>query len=157
MKSSEQQCSLLFSRSNFKKQKCGETRNPVDLPLMRSKLYRQKSLSDSDRDFYLEQTVELGVDLVCDGSEVFGAVFVVEVVGFDDEDLAFVVGDPLLVAVVEVAEVLDADALFIVASALLDLRHEGRDGGLQVDEEIRLADHRHHQIKEVLVGVEGPV
>ena len=99
----------------------------------------------------------MGVDLVGDGGEVFGAVFVVEVVGFDDEDLAFVVGDPLLVAVVEVAEVLDADALFIVASALLDLRHEGRDGGLQVDEEIRLADHRHHQIKEVHVGVEVPV
>ena len=84
-------------------------------------------------------------------------MFVIEVVGFDDEDLAFVVGDPLLVAVVEVAEVLDADALFVVASALLDLRHEGRDGGPQVDEEIRLADHRHHEVEEVHVGVEVPV
>ena len=84
--------------------------------------YIDKNLCPSDRDFYLEQSVKLGVDLVGDGGEVFGAVFVVEAVGFDDEDLALVVGDPLLVAVVEVAEVLDADALIKVASALLDLR-----------------------------------
>lgn len=84
-------------------------------------------------------------------------MFVVEVICFDYEHLSFVVGDPLLVAVVEVAEVLDADALFIVASALLDLRHEGRDGRLEVDQEIRLADHGHHQVEQMHVGVEVSV
>ena len=105
----------------------------------------------------LEQTVELGVDLVGDGGEVFGTVLVVEVVGFDDEDFAFVVGDPLLVAVVEVAEVLDADAFLVLAAALLDLCHQGRDGGLEVDQQVWLADHGHHQVEELHVGVEVPV
>lgn len=75
----------------------------------------------------LEEAVELGVDFVGDCGEVFWAVFVVEVVGFDDEDFAFVVGDPLLVAVVEVAEVLDADAFLVLTAALLNLRYQSWD------------------------------
>ena len=105
----------------------------------------------------LEQTVELGVDLVGDGGEVFRTVLVVEVVCFYDEDFAFVVGDPLLVAVVEVAEVFDADAFLVLTAALLDLCHQGRDGGLEVDQEVWLADHGHHEVEQVHVGVEVSV
>ena len=75
----------------------------------------------------LEKSIKLGVDLVGDGSEVFRTMLVVEVVCFDDEHFALVVGDPLLVAVVEVAEVLDADALLVFTSSLLNLCHEGWD------------------------------
>ena len=86
-------------------------------------------------------------------------MFVVEVVGFDYEHLSFVVCDPLLVAVIEVAEVLDADALFIVASTLLDLRYEGRDGGLQVDESTLpvIDNEKHRAVKGYIWAVRDAV
>jgi hypothetical protein len=63
----------------------------------------------------------LCVDLVCDLCKILRTVLEVHVVGFDYKDLAFIIGNPFLVSVVQIAEVFDADALFIVSSALLDL------------------------------------
>ena len=74
-----------------------------------------------------EQTVQLCVNLVCDMGEVLRAVFVIKIFCLNDEDFAFIVGDPLLVTVVKIAEILDADAFFIFASAFLDLSHQSRD------------------------------
>ena len=60
------------------------------------------------------------VNLVCDMGEVLRAVFVIKIISFNDEDFALIVCDPLLVTVIEVTEILDADAFFIFASALLN-------------------------------------
>ena len=62
------------------------------------------------------------LDAVADGAEVFGAFFEVEFVDVEDEELAVVVVfDPLLVEGVEALEVVEADAAFVFAAALLDI------------------------------------
>ena len=69
----------------------------------------------------LEQTVKLCVDFVCDEGEVFWTMLVVQIVSFDDKDFAFVVCNPFFVTFVKIAQVLDADALFVVTATFLNL------------------------------------
>ena len=71
--------------------------------------------------YVLEETVKLGVNLVGYHGKVFRTVLVVQIVGLDDKDLSLIVLDPLLVSFIQVAEVLDADALLIVPSSFLNL------------------------------------
>ncbi len=70
--------------------------------------------------------------------------------------MAVVAGNPLFVALVQAREVVDSDAAFIFPAPLLDLGHKIRDGGFKVDEQVGLADQRHHQVEEVRVVLEIP-
>ena len=81
----------------------------------------------------------------------------IKIVSLDYEDLALVVRNPLLVSVVKIAEVFDADALFVIPSTFLDLGNQGRDRRLEIDEQIRLMDHGHHQVEKLHIGVEVTV
>ena len=74
-----------------------------------------------------EKSVELSVDFVCYRGKVFRTMFKIEVVGFYDKYFAFVVRDPLLVSVVQIAQIIDTDTFFVVPSSHLNLRYEGRD------------------------------
>ena len=49
----------------------------------------------------------------------------VKVVRFYDQDFSLVVCNPFFVPVVQIAEVLDAYALFLIPASLLDLRNQG--------------------------------
>jgi hypothetical protein len=49
-------------------------------------------------------------------------MFIVKIISLNDKDLALVISNPLLVSVIQVAQILDADALFVVTSTFLDLR-----------------------------------
>ena len=69
----------------------------------------------------LEKSVKLCVNLVGNRREIFRSVLEIELVSLDYQNLALVVGDPFIIPLVKIAEVLDAYALFIVASSLLDL------------------------------------
>ena len=62
-----------------------------------------------------------------------------------------------LVAVVQAAEVVDADALLVVATAFGNLRYEVGDGAAYVDEQVGQPDERHHQVEEVAVVLEVAV
>ena len=63
-------------------------------------------------------------------------------------------GDPVVVALVEARKIVDADAAFIFPASLLNLRHQIRNGGFQVDQKVRLADQRHHKVEEIRVVFE---
>ena len=80
-----------------------------------------------------EQSVELGVDLVCDVCEIFWTVFIVQVIGLDHQNFSLIISNPLLVSVIQVAEILDTDALLVVSASLLNLRNQGRDRAAEIN------------------------
>lgn len=65
-----------------------------------------------------------------------------------------VVLDPVFISLVETCDVVDADALLILAATLLDLAHEVRDRALEVDQEVRRVHQGHHQVEEVRIVLE---
>jgi hypothetical protein len=70
---------------------------------------------------FLEQAEKLSVDLVGDEGEILRTMLVIQVISLYDEDLAFIIRDPFLVAVIKIAQILDADALLVVAATFLNL------------------------------------
>ena len=91
----------------------------------------------------LKQPVELGVDLVCDGGEIFGAILEIQAVGIDRENLARVFGNPFFVPFVQAFEIVQFNALFILSATLLNLRHQMRNRRTQINKEIRGLYQRH--------------
>ena len=76
-------------------------------------------------------------------------------VDVDNEYAALVVAfNPIVVAVVEVLQVVEADAVFVGASALLNLAHEGRNTRVEVNQQVGSLDKLLHESEELLVGVE---
>ena len=73
-----------------------------------------------------EKAEELGVNLVCDVLEVLGLVLELDLVHVDHQEAGLVVLDPVLVALVQAGDVVDADGSLVLAAALLDLRDEVR-------------------------------
>jgi len=107
--------------------------------------------------FHRKQAEEFRIYLVGDLPEVFRIFLEVEVVAIYDDELAFVVLDPLLVAVVESLQVVDADALLEVASSTLDVAYEGRDAATDVNHEVGEFHQANHEVEEVGVVVEVSV
>ena len=104
-----------------------------------------------------EQTIQFRVDAVGDEGEVLGTVQEIQVVHVDGDQAARVAADPLLVPLVQAGQVLDGDALLVVAAALGDLRDEVLDGALQVDQQVRLLHHFHHHVVGVHERVVVPL
>ena len=65
-----------------------------------------------------------------------------------------VVPDPVFIAFVKACDIVDADALLVLASSLLDLAHEVRYRASEVDQKVRRVYKRHHQVEEVRVVFE---
>ena len=101
-----------------------------------------------------EETEELGIDMIGDPTEVLGVVAKLDMVAINDEQVALVVLDPVLVLVVKSLEVVELDLLLIAAGTLLDLRHERRHGGTHIDEQVGHLDERGHEVEQVLIVVE---
>ena len=117
-----------------------------------------------DRIFYYttgllhgEETVELGIDHVGDLLEVLGTITKLAVVAIDDDELSLVTLDPLLVATGESLEVVEAHGLLVLTATLLNLCHQGGNGGADVDHEVGQLDERHHEVEEVAIVVEVAV
>jgi len=104
-----------------------------------------------------EESVELGVYLIADLLQVGRVVAKLDIVSVDNDEVALVLCYPLLVALVQPFEVVEAYGLLVVAPALLYLRHEGGYGGTDVDHEVGELDERHHQVEEVGIVVEVSV
>ena len=105
---------------------------------------------------FWEESEELGVDLVDDLLEVLRTVFELDAVHIKDEQVVLVVLDPVFVALVQTGDIVDSDALLILASSLLDLADEVRDRASEVDEKVRRVHKRHHEVEEVRVVLEIP-
>ena len=81
-------------------------------------------------DLLREKTKQCSVNLVDDAGKVVGGVLEVERVGIDYEHAAAIlVEDEVLIAVVQVGQVVDGDGLLVVAAAFLDVLHEMRHRG----------------------------
>jgi len=104
-----------------------------------------------------EEAVELGVDHVGDLLEGLRVVAELTVVAIDDDEVAFVAFDPLLVAFAESLEVIDAYALLELAASLLDLCDERGYGAADVNHQVGQLDEGHHEVEEVGVVVEVAV
>ena len=84
-------------------------------------------------------------------------MLIVKIIRLNDENLALIVADPLLVSFVKVAQILDADALLVVTAAFLNLGNKGRYRGFEINQQIRLPNHRHHKIEQMHIGLEVAV
>ena len=104
-----------------------------------------------------EETVELGIDHVGDLLEGLRVFAELAVVAIDDDEVAFVAFNPLLVALAESLEVVDAYALLEFAASFLDLGNERGDGAADVYHQVRQLDEGHHEVEEVGVVVEVTV
>lgn len=105
-----------------------------------------------------EQTVDFGINGVDDFTEVFLVFREAVVIDVNDEQFTFVVGrNPGFVALVEALEVVEADAFFVVAAALLDLRYQSWYTCAQVNEKIWRGDKGIHEIeqREIVFEVAG--
>ena len=68
-----------------------------------------------------EEAVKLGVYLVSDEREVLRTMLVVQVVGFYDQDLSIVLLYPLLISLIQIAQVLNAYAFLVLSATFLNL------------------------------------
>ena len=75
----------------------------------------------------LEQSEEFSVDHVCDLSEVSGRVLKAELVAVDDDQRSLIRGHPVLVALLQSGEIVEANALLERASPFLDVLDESGD------------------------------
>ena len=101
-----------------------------------------------------EESEEPCVDTVDDGCEVSRVVEEVDFVDVDHHHLALVLlEDELLVAMVEIGEILYLDGFFIFPAPFLDILHEVRDRGSEIDHEVGIAHHLHHRLEEFHVGL----
>ena len=104
--------------------------------------------------FAWEESEKFSVDLVDHFLEVLRTVLELDSVYVEDKEVVLVVLDPVLVALVETCDVVDADALLVFAASLLDLTDEVRNRALEVDEEVWRIHQRHHKVEEVRVVLE---
>ena len=107
--------------------------------------------------FVREEAVELGIDLLGDALEVCDAGLELQIVAIDDDEFPRITLYPFLVTIVQTAEVVDADALFVVAATLGNLCAEVGDGAADVYHQVGQSDERQHEIEELAVVVEVAV
>ena len=102
--------------------------------------------------------MQLSVDLVDDLAQVFRLIDEVDLIDVDDQDVALgVAGDPVLVAAVELLEVVQAHAALIVAAAVFDVGHQGADTGAEVDKQVRRLNAAGHGMEELGVAFVVPL
>ena len=80
-----------------------------------------------DRLYLREKTVQGGIYLVGDVLEVLRTVLELDVVHIDNQELAVIAGNPVLIALVEACQLVDTDAALIFPAPLLDLSHQIRN------------------------------
>ena len=105
--------------------------------------------------FRWEESEEFGIDEVGYLAEIFGILAKLQIVAIYDDEFALVVLDPLLIAIVQALEVVDADALLEVSASLLDVLHQGRNAALDVYHEVWELDQTNHEVEEV--GIIGEI
>ena len=77
----------------------------------------------------------------------------VEIVYFHDEHIAGIfVHDEIFVEIVDTFQIIDRHLLLIVATSLLDILDEMRNGRTEINHEFRHLHHFHHRLEEFHVG-----
>ena len=106
--------------------------------------------------FTREKPEELGIYHAGDSLEILLLVAELVAVSVNDEEMALVILDPVLILVVQAGEIVNPDGLLILAAALLNLLYKIRDGGLQINEKVRHLHQGHHKVEEVGICLEIP-
>ena len=106
--------------------------------------------------FVREKAEELGVDLIDNLLEVLRTVLELDAVHIKDKKLVRIVVYPVLITLVQTGNVVDPDALFVLASPLLDLADEVRDRAAEVDQQVRRVHEGHHEVEKVRIVLEVP-
>ena len=105
---------------------------------------------------FWEKAEELGVDPVRNDLEVLRTILELDLVNIDDQKVTVIFLDPVLVTLVKAGQVVDPDAALLVPAPFLDLGDEIGNRGTEINQKVRLADKRHHQIEEVGIILEIP-
>ncbi len=96
----------------------------------------------------------MGINLVDDGTEMFGVILEIHLVRINSQYAPFVLMiNKILVSFVQIAEIINLHPLLILASTLLDLGNERRYGFAQVDHKIGQAHELFHVPKELHIGL----
>ena len=86
--------------------------------------------------FVLEKTVEFCIYLVDDLLENLWTILELDTVHVKDEQILHVILDPVLISLIQAGDIVDTDALLILASTLLDLADEVRYRTSEIDQKI---------------------
>ena len=90
--------------------------------------------------------------------QVFRVVDKIHVIGIDDQQSPLlIISDPVFVALVEPFEVVQAHIALVVAAAVLNVGHQGRNAGPKVDEQVGRLDLGGHGLEklEVVLKIAG--
>ena len=101
--------------------------------------------------------MDLRIDRVDDAAQVLLIGMEGVVVHVHDQQTSLVVlADPRFVALVQAAQVVDADARFVLTAAFGDLLHQVRHAGAEVDEQVGRSDRAVHVLEQAEVVLEVP-
>lgn len=75
-----------------------------------------------------EQSIEFSVNHVGDVLEVEWVALKLHIVAVNNDQVAFIVVDPLLIPFVQSLQVIEPDGLFVVTTSLLNLCHDIGNG-----------------------------
>ena len=106
----------------------------------------------------MKQPVQLPLYLIQYLPQIFRIILEVDIIRIDDQQVADVVGsDPLLVALVEPLEVIQAHATLVIAASGLDVVDERGNAGPQVDQQVRRLDLGGHGLEKrgVILEITG--
>ena len=81
-----------------------------------------------------EESVELGVYLVCYRLEILQVVLEIQIVSVNYQQRSVVRSNPVFVPLVQSSKIVETYSLLVFTPALLDLRNQVRDGGADIDE-----------------------
>lgn len=102
-----------------------------------------------------KQSEKFGIDAVDDAREIVGIVQEIEVVYFNNKHFSWIfLQNKLFVALVEIFQIRDRYALFVISSASTNVFDEMRHRGTKINEKVGQFDQGSHDFKEFHVGVE---
>ena len=96
-----------------------------------------------------EESVDLGVYLVCYRLEILQVVLEIQIVSVNYQQRSIICSNPVFVPLVQSSKIVETYALLVFTPALLNLRNQVRNGGADLDKQIRLAHKRHHQVEQL--------
>ena len=104
---------------------------------------------------FLKKSVNKGIDLIDHKAEILLVGGKVQFIDTDDQQFAqFISPDPGFIPVVELFKVIQPDGIFEFPASFLDLIDQGRDGSLEVNEQVWRLDQAGHQVKQRFIIVE---
>jgi len=106
--------------------------------------------------FFREKSEEFCIDLVDHLLEILRAVLELDAVYVKNKQIVLIVLDPVLVALVQTGDIIDTDALLILAAPLLNLADEIRNGTAEIDKQVRRIHERHHKVEKIGIILEIP-